>query len=1526
MSTPKLFLLGSPRVEQDGKLVEIPRHKALALLAYLAITRERYGRDALASLLWPEADASHARGALRRALSDIGKALSKSIFDTTGESIAIQSTNGLPTPGDLWVDAHSFHALVAASVAHPHASDAPCSECLVRLTQAATLYRDDFMQGFTLPDCPRFDEWQFFQTETSRQELAIALERLVHDHTALGNADQALLYARRWSSLDPLLEAPQRAIMELYASSGQRSAALRQFNEYGRMLEEELNAQPRQELVRLAESIRRGELAPQDQQGSAPSGKSESRPDLQDQIRFVTVLFVGLEQSDSQYPDALADSADLLEQIVVDVASRYGGHVSPFLAQGIQVLFGFAQMHEDDPERALRAALAIRETARERRVPVSVGVSTGRVYFGPKSADGSQVTTIGPVVGMATRLQARAPTGRVLVGESTFRQTHAAFGFSPVVVDIAASGGPVKAFELTAALAHPDKVRGIEGMRAELIGRDHDLQRCKEALAAVLDGKGGVLSIVGEAGIGKSRLVEELAGVAKPPTERKLLWLSSRCSEFSDSVPYSPFVDLLGGWLDTSSQGGLTRAESLSSTLDDLASSGSLSRPERDEIALYVGRLLSLLSIQDDSRAGDARPELVLHQTFRAVNDLLIALARRQPLVLVFEDLHWADAISLDLLTYLVEATRSTPILLVCVYRPEPPPKLKHFGAVAAAKCPDQYIEVLLRELSPDQSRQMVRSMLQAEVLPRAIDELLGQVWGNPFFVEETVRALIETGLLFRSDGEWNARSAGTLPVPDSIQSVILSRVDRLPPELKRVLYAAAVIGRLFQPKLLKVIVPPGTDVESALYRLEEAALIYQDRVLPQVTYSFKHVLTQETVYQILTRQQREELHQQVATATEQMYPSALEEHYEELAHHYAQSRAIDKAVEYLVKAGTKSRRAFLNQAAIEYFDRALQLVQTAQPAGLSISSQVDALTGLGRIYHLIGRPSEAEHNLRQAIELGQRAGLAPRTLARINYWLGQVLHWQGRYGEEMWLGESGLAALSGSEAESVEAAMMNEMIASGSIQRGDRDRFHLLGEQNALLLPRLPYAEELPSLYEHVLLSLSEQKKTMEFQHWLEKLDHVAREHNDRQAGAIVHEFSAHQAFYQGHLGDALAELDQALSVYASTGDSIDMWRCLDGIAWLCLLQGNTQPAQDKAWQALGIAEKRGFHRIISESYLTLAIISSVQHDRQTATAQFAKAVQFAQGSDRFWTEWAGMYGLGRVSLAEGKTEQARRHFEAALLHMSPQLAPLGWEQHRWWSLAACILGGLETACVDQESFRSLCNNLEEFELQHAMPPIPMQWYAEPATPDARFLGESSLIAMDPYSIGSMKWLDPFGDCSYSVDKGIEIQAANGRDLWYLNTSSPRFVRSILGNCAVEAICSKGERDRPAMGGLLLWKDESNMLRLVWGTRGENEVCFEGCVDDADLVVGRGQLPVQEAGRVWLRLERWHDQVRALASADGTEWHSFGQISFPVSDPVEIGIHAVGWIDRTVYPGDYRQGTAIRFESFRLKEMESGA
>ncbi len=1509
----RLLVLGPPRLEQDARTVELSRRKAMALVVYLAITRQPHSRDALATLLWPQSDQSRARADLRRVLSDLHKALGESWLETTGEEVALQTAN-------LWTDVENFRRLLTASQTHGHPLDAPCPICLRTLTQAVSLYRDDFLAGFTLPDSPAFDEWQFFQTESLRGELAHALERLVTSHTLQTNFEAAILFARRWVALDPLLEPPQRALMRLYAATGQHTAALRQYQNYARLLDEELNAAPSAEMLALYERIRRGQ--PERRSVASAPREDSSALKSEDEIRLGTVLSVGFTEVDRP-AEEIADAANTLLRIVRQSAMQYAAQVERFVGDRVQVVFGSPRVHEDDPERAIRAALEIRDAAQKHRLAIAIGISTGQIYFGALgSRDAREVTAIGAVVALASRLQDKAKAGQILVSPSTFRHTQRAFEFAPLALVIGGTAEPITAYAVAQTLPFPEKPRGIEGRRAHLIGRDEELAILKTRFDALLRGQGHIISIIGEAGLGKSRLIAELKQYAIDlwDTGTLFLWLESRSSEWRMGTSYAPFLDLLHNFLYFSTEDEHQRASTLATTLEEMTQQKSLAVTRSEEIGALLGNLLSLRA---QNAWGDwlknASPEQVRHQTFLAIRDFFAALARQQPLVLVFDDLHWADDLSLDLMTLLMDAATSHPILLISAFRPYQAHRDTRLAAIAAQRFPAHYTEIKLRELTPEQSRRLVEALLEIHALPPAIDDLvLKQAWGVPFFVEEALRALIDAGTLYRVEGDWRTRAEpGSIVLPESVQSVILSRVDRLDADSKRVLRAASAIGRTFPVELLAQIAPPGIDLERALWTLEDAALIYREQTVPHVQYSFRHSLTQETVYQTLSRRQAREWHRQVAEALEQRYRDNLSEHYEQLAYHYDRSSADAKAIEYLLNAGEKSRRAYLNDEAIRYFQRVLQrLADAAATAADStrLAWRLAALTGLGQIHHGLGNEAEAEDYLRQAIQVGGAAGADAQTLIRLYYWLGEALHWRGKYAEQVQLGQEGLARLRDTESESVAAVLMNQTIAVGHLGQNRWDLFRQLTERTSRFIQRLPYSEELRPAYIHIILSAYNDKRMDAATEWLNRLERLAEEHHDLRALAEVLDYRWGYRFESGDFESATALAAQSLDLYRRIGDHFRLWRRLRDTALACVMSGDVAVAHAHADRALEMAQSLGREPLELESRLCLGLIALCEHAWADAEREWRQAASAAPGAKLAWREWVATYCLGRTYLAQDQRDAAREQFQTALTRLAPYShVPLGWWFNRW-PVFAGLLSGLEASFGTGEAFREFCRPFQELATRRTIPACPGQWFLTPAEPSARWQNAV------PAPLAHDAWLcvDPLEDCTFALGTVIEIRAANGRDLWYLNHSAPRLLQPMAGDGAAQVVAAPVDAATPAIGGLVLWKDENNFLRLVLGARGAREVSFEGCLAGEEVIVGRGQLP-GSAWRIHLRLERAGQSVRALCRAQDTSWFSVGMVTFAARDPVKIGLHAVGWIDRTVHPGAHPNGSAIRFEEFQV-------
>ena len=373
------------------------------------------------------------------------------------------------------------------------------------------------------------------------------------------------------------------------------------------------------------------------------------------------------------------------------------------------------------------------------------------------------------------------------------------------------------------------------------------------------------------------------------------------------------------------------------------------------------------------------------------------------------------------------------------------------------------------------------------------------------------------------------------------------------------------------------------------------------------------------------------------------------------------------------------------------------------------------------------------------------------------------------------------------------------------------------------------------------------------------------------------------------GNLHDAISWEQRALELFTQIGDAKHGSWCMILMSSAFLSLGNLQKAAEYAYRGLETAESMENKREQAWAYITIGNFFLCQGSPEKATDAFRKAHELG------WVRTEVSLSLGQGYLAAGKQQEALQIFQ--------EIMP-----------SADTLSGLEEAYDNPEAFLAFCHRFRE-EHPEVNESLFVQWYLEPTEafdfPENLFHDEFNESLQSDWT-----WQDPFDDCSYVVQNGLEIHAANGRDLWHINLSAPRILRSVSGDFAAQTVCVPVSEEKPAIGGFLLWKDKENFLRLDKGTRGACEISFMGCIGNKDVIIGRGRLPSE---RVYLRIERFDNKVNALCSADGEEWFTVGNVGFPVEDPVEVGLHAIGNIDRTIYHGAYPEGTAIRFESFQL-------
>jgi class 3 adenylate cyclase/tetratricopeptide (TPR) repeat protein len=604
---------------------------------------------------------------------------------------------------------------------------------------------------------------------------------------------------------------------------------------------------------------------------------------------------------------------------------EFGGSVVELAGDGLLALFGAPVAHEDDAERAVRAGLRILERLGEYGAEVAarwgidplavrVGIETGLAVLGPLGAGRKvEYSAMGDALNTAARLQAAAEPGSVLVGERTQRAVADLFAWGePTDLRLKGKAEAVRAFPVAGTR---EDAPATSAVRAPLVGRDAELAAGDAALAAAAEGSGGVLFVAGEAGIGKSRLIAELRGRFANWTEEPAgRWLHARCVSYGEDVPYVPVRALLLDWLRRH-PGAEDPAARLRAACSELLGDSAA------DVAPFLAALLE----QED--VPELAPEGIQERTFAAVARVFRALAAGGPLVVAVDDLHWADASTLELLESLLPMTDEAALLLVLSARPEYEHGSWALRERALRELPHRARDVGLEVLAGDADRALLEALVGRDALtPELERRILERAEGNPFYLEETFRSLVDSGALVREADGWRLERDAQVEVPDTVEKLVLARIDRLEGDFHDVLSAAAVLGRQFElPVLERVVGEAGpVDVDPALRELQRVDLVRQGRRWPVPEYRFRHPLIQEAAYHALLRRHRQALHRRAATAIADLHGDRLEEQAGVLARHHQEAGDFELALEFRRRAADAALRIYANEEALEHLDGAL--------------------------------------------------------------------------------------------------------------------------------------------------------------------------------------------------------------------------------------------------------------------------------------------------------------------------------------------------------------------------------------------------------------------------------------------------------------------------------------------------------------------------------------------------------------------------------------------------------------------------
>jgi DNA-binding SARP family transcriptional activator len=1055
MARLALHFLGPPRIELDGEAVHFGRRKVVALLAYLAVTSGSHSRDALATMLWPEQDQSRARAYLRVALSELNRALGE------GFLVADRETATLDPDADLSLDVDRFRELVSTCKTHGHPPTEVCPDCLSALAQAVELYCDDFLSGFTLRDSPDFDEWQFFQTEGLRQELASVLERLILEHSAQGEFEAALPYARRWLALDPLHEPAHRQLMQLYAWSGQRAAALRQYAECENVLRDELGLPPEAETTQLYEAIKeRRDLAPPGD-GRLGSGITQAE-ELHKRYQLEAEIGRGgtgivyrardtLLERDVAVKELLATALDadgrakLLREARAAASLHHPNIVSVFdvgEAEGrpfiVMELAEGTSLQAQPPAELIETIRVTRQICSALEHAHSQGIvhrdlkpenvllapdGTAKLAdFGLARSVASRLTSEGTIAGTVFYLAPELALGQEFDGRADlyalgvmlYELTTGRLPFSgddPVAVITQHLHAPVvppraknpdippaldalilrllskrpqdrpkAAAEVLAVLEQPDllatdrafidELSVLERVgRGRMVGRERELGQARTLWHKTLSGQGQTLLVSGEPGIGKTRLVQELVTQVRVAGATALV---GACYPEAGG-PYAPFAQILRLAFQ---DGAAVDPDLPAFVLADLRTVAPALR----------------LHFPDIPPNPPLDPETEQQRLFESVIAFCTALSERAPLLLVLEDVQWADSDTLSLFMQLARRAGRHRLMLAATYREVELDSTRSFRQVQRDLNREGHAtRINLSQLDRAGAEQLLATLFDEAITPQFLDTIYHETEGNPFFVIEVCKALVESGDLYHADGRWKRRGTGDLRIPQSVREAVQSRLAKLPAQAQDALRVAAVIGREFDfDTLASASKLDDEALINALEVAERAQLIEEIGGRGEIAFTFAHTLIPSTLYETTSALRRRRLHRSVAAAIEAVHPGD-KSRLAGLAHHYAEAGDQELARTAYLQAGDHAWVSVALGEAAAYFQAALDRWPDAEGSG-----RAETLRKLAEYLWITGHLQEALAALEESYALYETAGdrlgcgAVQRLIGRVYWQLGQ--------------------------------------------------------------------------------------------------------------------------------------------------------------------------------------------------------------------------------------------------------------------------------------------------------------------------------------------------------------------------------------------------------------------------------------------------------------------------------------------------------------------------------------------------------
>ena len=688
--------------------------------------------------------------------------------------------------------------------------------------------------------------------------------------------------------------------------------------------------------------------------------------------------------SENLDPEEVHQIMDGCFQILMNEIHKYEGTINQFTGDGVMALFGAPVAHEDHAQRACYAALSIQKTLADYEEKIKkdygadfkmrIGLNSGPVIVGSIGDDlRMDYTAVGDTSNLASRFENIARPGTCLISKRTHKLVRDYFEFEALgEIEVKGKKESQQGFELLKAGEVATRIAASEAKGlTRFVGRKNSMGALMDAFDRSLTGSGQVVGVVGDAGVGKSRLLLEFRNRLSVDN---FTFLEGRCRRYGGSMAYLPILDMMRTYFEIK-EGDQESLVKINMQKKIFQLDENLS-----DILPPFHELLSI-SVEDKSyQALD--PVQKREKTFEAIRDLLVRESQYQPTILIVEDLHWIDKTSEDFLSYLIEWLAKAHILLILLYRPE---YVHSWGSKT------YYSQIGLTQLTSRSSAELIQAILfDCDIDPALEALILDRSAGTPLFIEELTHSLLENGAIqHEKDQCFLTKSPEDIKVPETIHGIIAARMDRLGDNLKRTMQVASVVGRDFAFRILETITGMREELKSYLLNLQGLEFIYEKSLFPELEYVFKHALTQEVAYNSLLQKRRMEIHQKIGEAIETLWPDRLEEFYEMLAYHYSKSENFEKASHYLTLSGNKASKNYSNWEAFRFYIKALNIQGELPETKASEKKHLEICLLITNPMYYLGFPEDSIEILRSGELLSKKLG-DEKSLALLLSLIGQ--------------------------------------------------------------------------------------------------------------------------------------------------------------------------------------------------------------------------------------------------------------------------------------------------------------------------------------------------------------------------------------------------------------------------------------------------------------------------------------------------------------------------------------------------------